>query len=125
MDLLELLEADGFRLKLVSRTKNGEYAGPCPWCGGTDRFRVWPGSKGGRYWCRQCEKKGDGIQYLRDFRGLSYREACLVLGEAPKHKPTSAWQRRAHTPPKFTPKESAPAPDVRWRKEAKQFLGLD
>lgn len=46
----------GVTLKKVTRT---EYAGPCPWCGGEDRFRVW---NQGNYWCRpgpgHCGRKG-------------------------------------------------------------------
>lgn len=36
----------GITLKKVGRD---EYAGPCPWCGGDDRFHVWGL---GNYWCR-------------------------------------------------------------------------
>ncbi|NIQ88778.1 MAG: hypothetical protein GWN93_06720 [Deltaproteobacteria bacterium] len=46
----------GVTLKKVSAT---EYQGPCPWCGGTDRFHVW---EKGNYWCRpgpgHCGRKG-------------------------------------------------------------------
>ena len=63
-----------------TRKGSNEYAGPCPWCGGTDRFVVWPNQgKGGRFLCRQCQKKGDVIDYLRN-GGLSYREALEALG---------------------------------------------
>lgn len=56
-----------------------EYAGSCPWCGGSDRFLVWPsdGDTGG-FWCRRCDRKGDGIDYLRDVEDRSFREACEV-----------------------------------------------
>jgi len=37
----------GVQLKRVS---GYEYAGPCPWCGGTDRFHVWRDK--GNFWCR-------------------------------------------------------------------------
>jgi len=60
-----------------------EHGGPCPWCGGDDRFRVWPdqGTGGlGRYWCRQCRRKGDVIDFLRDYKGLTFREACTDAG---------------------------------------------
>jgi hypothetical protein len=36
----------GVQLRRVGRT---EWAGPCPWCGGQDRFRMW---ERGNYWCR-------------------------------------------------------------------------
>jgi len=65
-------------LKRVSSSGGGEYAGPCPFCGGTDRFRCWPTK--GRAWCRQCGWKGDAIQLLRDRDGLSFFEARRQLG---------------------------------------------
>ena len=42
-------------LARVASTKGGEYAGPCPFCGGEDRFRVQPFAKPYSIWmCRQC-----------------------------------------------------------------------
>jgi hypothetical protein len=74
---------------------------------------VWPHAQRPGYWCRQCHRKGDVIQYLRDRDGLSYREACIRLGlpvdeqapvtstqpipKAPRQAqpPSEAWQARA------------------------------
>lgn len=70
-------------LKQVARTKGGEFAGPCPFCGeGDDRFRVWPTPPDGKphYWCRQCRRRGDAIQYLMDRDGRSFQSACTLLG---------------------------------------------
>lgn len=62
-----------------------EWAGPCPGCGGKDRFLVWPERpRGGAYLCRGCGAQGDGIQFLREFGGMSYPEACAALGLTPK-----------------------------------------
>lgn len=94
LDLLDLTGSDT-NLRRVASTSGGEYAGPCPWCGGQDRFRVWPVE--GRYWCRQCERSGDAIQYLREFRGLTFHEACMwveVIGVSPP-KPTTESTRTA------------------------------
>src|SRR5215813_3575780 len=77
--LLDLVPQD-VPLRRVANTNDGEYAGPCPGCGGKDRFRVWP--REGRYWCRGCGRRGDTIQYLRHFHGLSFAEAKRVLGLA-------------------------------------------
>jgi len=82
MNILDLLQEDGLWPKRVASTHGGEYASPCPGCGGRDRFRAWPSS--GRWWCRQCGLSGDEIEYLRRFRGLSFSEACRVLGREPK-----------------------------------------
>ena len=79
MILLDLLSHDT-TLRRVASTRGGEYAGPCPWCGGRDRFRVWPYADRPRYWCRRCNRNGDAIQYLRDRHGLTYRAACARLG---------------------------------------------
>jgi len=71
MNVLSLAEK---RVKLIrlSNTHSGEYHGPCPACGGEDRFRVNPEyKKNGYYNCRQCGKHGDNIQFLRDFEGMS------------------------------------------------------
>src|SRR5712692_6483988 len=65
-------------MRRVSSSGGGEYAGPCPFCGGKDRFRCWPAK--GRAWCRQCGWKGDAIQLLRDRDGLSFTEAKRALG---------------------------------------------
>lgn len=79
-NILNLISSEGFEFKKVAMTNGGEYAGPCPFCGGKDRFVIWPEYKGGRWWCRRCEKTGDAIQYIRDRKGLSFKEACLEIG---------------------------------------------
>src|SRR5436305_15259018 len=55
MNLLDLVTRDT-RLRRMASTHGGEYAGPCPFCGGRDRFRVWPNMAHPRYWCRVCRK---------------------------------------------------------------------
>ncbi len=128
MTLLDLLNQDGASLKRVSGTHGGEYAGPCPSCGGTDRFHVWPEQgDGGRYWCRGCSKSGDAIQYLKDFRGLPYLEACHLLGLEPKSNGRHSlnWDQRSRQPGSTTatwkPKEST-LPGDQWSLKAGQFV---
>jgi len=115
MNILDLLHTDGHMMKKAATTNGGEYCGPCPFCGGKDRFRVWPES--GRYWCRGCNKQGDTIQYLRDKRGLSFQDACSFLGRDPgerKDKPAATT---------WTPKESK-TPGEPWRRNASAFLDV-
>jgi hypothetical protein len=84
ISLLDLLPHDNIHVRKVAATHGGEYQGPCPVCGGKDRFHVWPEEgEGGKWWCRGCERGGDIIQYLRDIRKLSYLEACLEAGREP------------------------------------------
>lgn len=85
MDLLELATSLGLTPKKVGVKHGGEYACSCPKCGGSDRFTIWPDevtrSGRGRYWCRQCNAKGDLIQFLREFMGLSYKDAVDKVGK--------------------------------------------
>jgi DNA primase len=81
MNLFELVNRD-VHLRKVASTHGGEYAGPCPKCGGRDRLRVWPHAETPRFWCRQCGWSGDAIQYLRDHDGLTYQEACARVGHS-------------------------------------------
>ena len=88
-NLIDLIESDGISLKKASSTNGGEYAGSCPWCGGKDRFRVWAD----RYWCRQCDKKGDEIQYLRDRHGMTFQAAKeSVSGISTPVKTEKRWE---------------------------------
>ena len=69
MNILDLAEAKGIQYKRAGNKDGGEYQGPCPGCGGEDRFHIWPEQNegDGSYWCRGCEAAGDVIQFLIDF----------------------------------------------------------
>jgi len=95
--LFDALQNDGIFLRRVASTHGGEYASPCPWCGGRDRFRAWPET--GRYWCRQCGRKGDVIQYLRDRRGMTFKEAAKLAGKDPDQRIMRREPRKAAFPP--------------------------
>jgi DNA primase len=79
------------------RRAGGEYAGPCPWCGGRDRFRVWPTGHA-RWWCRQCNRRGDTIDLLRERDGLSYPQAAAVVGKEILDRPAAPRSRRRKPP---------------------------
>lgn len=117
MSLIDLLFADGFKLKRKASTWGGEHAGPCPFCGGNDRFLVWPVK--GTYWCRSCGKSGDAIQYLREFRRLSFRDACAVSGCEPSRGSRST--KTATATASWQPKESITPPNE-WQEKARFFL---
>ena len=55
--------------------------GPCPVCGGKDRFRF--DNKGGRgtFYCNQCGA-GDGIKLLQNYHDWSFLEACNKVAQA-------------------------------------------
>lgn len=119
--------------------KNGSHsynAPHCPSCGrGEDRLVIWPKSGDtGRVWCRRCEWGGDGIQYLRDARGMSFREACDFFGVEKEVKGDPAAQTENDSPDSVTIAVDAPpedtsrttwteyeAPPQTWRDAAKAF----
>lgn len=92
MNLIELLEEKGLEPRRTASIDGGEYHSACPNCGGTDRFAIWPNSKAnkcvGRYWCRQCDIRGDSIEFCRAYLNLSWKEACAKL-----HVDSSSYQR--------------------------------
>jgi DNA primase len=80
-DILAIVKPDT-PLQKVSTTRGGEYAGPCPFCGGKDRLHVQPAR--GRWWCRQCspdEHWEDVIAYVQKRDGVSFREAVERLSD--------------------------------------------
>jgi len=124
--LLDLLPQDNIIVKKVASTHGGEYVGPCPLCGGVDRFHVWPEEgDGGKYWCRGCEKGGDIIQYLREIRKLSYLEACLKAGIKPEPmKRSFDWGKSANSEGhgrKWEPREII-QPPAEWIRKCSAFV---
>src|ERR1700733_12781977 len=120
MGVFFFAKEDGLNPKRVASTKGGEYHSPCPGCGGKDRFIIW--DKLDRYFCRQCRKSGDAIQYSRDFLGLSYAEACQKSGVLPKERSTLKIPFNKHetTPFPFEPR-IAERPSSKWRESASSF----
>lgn len=115
VNLEELYRERGFAAKPKI---SGEIGGPCPFCGGKDRFVIFTrqGRDGlGRFWCRQCGKSGDAIQFLRDMEGLSYREAVRQLGlpegeRLPRRMPPAPKPQK----PDFSPCKAA-MPGQQWQ----------
>jgi putative DNA primase/helicase len=59
-----------------------ELVGPCPKCGGDDRFAV--NIKKKVFNCRGCKKGGDVIQLVQHLDGVDFKTACTTLtGEMP------------------------------------------
>lgn len=94
VDLCVLIESHApVRFTRVANTGGGEFAGSCPFCGdhqsagtrlksgtGIDRFRVWPyHSERPHYWCRDCNRSGDTIQFLIDYEHLTFKQALVEL----------------------------------------------
>jgi hypothetical protein len=112
VDLLRLVEPDTAVIR-IANTRGGEYAGPCPFCGGTDRFHVVPAA--GKWYCRQCTPRGgDAIDYVQRREQIAFQAAVEFLtgstAWAPRvqmrmrpnarpitvpHWPQQAWQQAA------------------------------
>src|SRR5437588_794884 len=88
-DILQVIGRD----TVLSRVAKYEVAGPCPMCGGHDRFRV--NTQLNRWWCRRCsptEHWDDGYAYVQRRDGVPFPEAKkkldgVVLPPAPKPRP--------------------------------------
>lgn len=77
-DLLEQAVRCGAVLKRSGR----EHTGPCPWCGGTDRFSINPVKS--KWHCRGHGGGGDAIGMVMHIAGLSFLEAVQdITGEPP------------------------------------------
>lgn len=66
-------------LGLTLRRKTAsEMCGPCPVCGGRDRYTVFvdQGEGRGTWYCRKCERGGDLIEFYRHVEGMGYHDAC-------------------------------------------------
>ena len=116
MELNELITSTGHTLK---RKTANEWAGACPFCGGNDRFIVTPEKD--LYWCRQCNKTGDAIQFLMDVKHLTFKEAALQLGRELTSRAWQPLQRKAEAKTTWTPRTTT-APGELWQHAAQAFL---
>ncbi len=127
INLLSLCQGDT-KLKRVAGTNGGEWAGPCPVCGGVDRLRVWPNHPvKPEFWCRGCGKRGDAIEYVMWTRGYDFIQALDFLRmELPKRERTQRQQPRTDgtaalkLEPAIHP-DPQPATATDWQHEARAF----
>jgi DNA primase len=73
------IEDEIVRRGIKLRGRNGSLEGPCPVCGGTDRFAV--NTKKPAFNCRGCGiKGGDAIALTMALDGCDFKEAVETLG---------------------------------------------
>ena len=109
MEIAEVVQwqTPNITISRIGPTNGGEYASACPYCGGRDRFRIWPNEgETGRFWCRQCNEHGDLIDHLRRQKGMTFQEACQATGKTPTKK---RWLNV----------------DISWRKEKPAFEKIE
>jgi putative DNA primase/helicase len=81
-------------LGLDERTLSGKH-GPCPMCGGKDRFRFDDKDARGTYYCSGCGA-GDGVQLVMGVTGLQFREAAQRIEQlAGSVQPTATRPERS------------------------------
>lgn len=100
----DLLQLAG-RYSKLTRASSTEMQGPCPKCGGTDRFHV----KADGWFCRTCHPKfGDAIEFIRWAEGKTFPEAVEMLtGETLTRTPQQ--QPAPHRTTPEAPQWNAPA----------------
>lgn len=123
INLLTLIPSD---FKRNANTDGGEYVGTCPFCGGKDRFHIWPNPVSGnpRFWCRRCNAKGDAIEYVKlCLPGTTFKEACDYLRIQPSQ--SSVAKPKAARRPTLVSKEKASVAltEPEWQQSAAQFCG--
>ena len=122
LNIASLYTSHGLALKPKTA---GELCGPCPWCGGKDRFTIFAGQGAdglGRFWCRQCGKGGDTIQFVRDLHEVSFAEANKILGlpDTPRRRESQPEREQPKTP-EFTPSPIVP-PNAAWQERAANLV---
>lgn len=134
MNVIELVRQKGIEPRRVSTNKGGEYHSSCPICGDggkgadSDRFHVWPEQNDGEgsWWCRQCDRGGDGIALLMAMDGKSYQEACAALGKEVKGPPPVPEKPRPARRGSQAKKQHGPGqyqiPQVVWRQHAEKLV---
>lgn len=120
-DLLAFVENDT-KLKRKATTGGGEYAGPCPFCGGRDRFCLQPHhAKGGRWLCRNCTegKWQDVIAYVMRRDQVNFIEACRRLGAGDMGDSLSC----SPVTKVLKPNSNSP-PALEWQAKARQVIEI-
>lgn len=92
--------------------------GPCPMCGGEDRFRFTDHGGNGMWWCNKCpETTGDGLDLLVAYHGWTLREARQkvgeVVGQAAYVAPKQQDEQRVRKSLNEIREEARPASEVR------------
>ncbi len=111
IDLVTLIGRD----TPLKKHGTNEYAGPCPFCGGDDRFVVWLKARDGKpaFWCRQCEVKGHAIDYAMLKYNLDFKGAVAWLG-LPRHYVSARTQNET------SPDDEPPCHS--WQQKASELL---
>ena len=121
VDLGRLAEQDGAQLR---GSPERERFGPCPKCGGTDRFHVRRHNGKDWFFCRECHiKRADAVEYLQWARNMTCRQAVEYLqirdnGARPTPKPVTPVTARKVAIPDALPLP----PGAEWQASAREYV---
>jgi DNA primase len=76
-----LIEDEVARRAIRLRGNGNERTGPCPVCGGDDRFSI--NLEKQVWFCRKCQKGGDVISLVKHLDGVEFRDAIETLAGEP------------------------------------------
>lgn len=108
---LASIEIESLHPHLNLQGGHAERYGPCPICGGTDRFHIKKFDDKDMFMCRQCHTKwGDAIEFLMWLNNCTFMEASGMLALAPTPPPLFPTARTVDKPD--TP------PDADWQSKA-------
>lgn len=109
-DLIGIMERYGVTLRKESVNS---WCGPCPQCGGDDRFWI----RDNRYTCRHCGISGDAIEFIRLRERCDFPEAVAILtGHA-----TNGTSAKPLNIPPAPPPQPKRQPDGRWLSKATEI----
>ena len=123
-DIIALFQEYGFSPR---KKTESEWSCACPSCGGTKRCSIWPAEREGRgyYWCRECNARGDSIQFLRDYAHFSYADACKRIGvtsAAPAVRTPALPGRAERNCFEVGQKANGSMDAGKWREKAEKFV---
>jgi phage/plasmid primase-like uncharacterized protein len=75
------IESEIARRAIKLQGKSCHLAGPCPVCGGTDRFGV--NTRKQMFYCRRCKVGGDVVALVRFMEGVDFKTAVEILADEP------------------------------------------
>jgi hypothetical protein len=79
------------------RRQGHEFVGPCPKCGGDDRFAI--NTEKQVFNCRGCGGKGDVIQFVQFVDAVDFNTACTTLTGRPPPKEKKDDKKKGSTKP--------------------------
>jgi Protein of unknown function (DUF3631)/CHC2 zinc finger len=88
------IEDEITRRGIKLRRAGAELIGPCPRCGGDDRFAI--NTKKQVWNCRGCGSKGSVIDLVMSLDGVDFKAACTTLAGEPPPKPNGKANGKYH-----------------------------